>query len=389
MATPEQLTQTYLAILTPEARAKSDAYTEGGYWLIGWGLVVAALVTWVIVRSGVLHRISAAVNAKRARPGFTTLVLAAMFALLTALLSLPWEVYSAWWRPWSYGLSKQPFMDWLLQFIVGTLVSTVLIVATAAGVYALLRKSPKRWWAWGAAAAVPFIVLFIVIAPVLIMPLFNDYKPFPQGPVRDAIVALAQPHQVPTDKLLVYDGSRQRNVVTANVAGLMGTARIAVSDLAVERATLNEVRAVVGHEIGHYVLGHALRSALLMALIFGLGLYAVHRLFKPAARWFGGAHAAADIANPATMPVLMFVVTLVMTLATPLSNAVTRWGEREADNFSLQHARDPDGLASALVKTVEYRKASPGAVEEWLFHTHPSVEKRVLNAMQWKLANTK
>jgi STE24 endopeptidase len=389
MNTAEQLTQTYLAVLTPESRARSDAYTEGGYWLIAWGLVVAALVTWLIVRWGVLHRVSAAVNRKRERPGLTTMVVATVFALVSALISLPWEIYSAWWRPSSYGLSKQPLLDWLVQFGVGLLVSTAVIVAIAAGIYALLRLSPKRWWLWGGAAAVPFIMLFMVIAPVFIMPLFNDYKPFPQGPVRDAIVALAQPHQVPTDKLLVYDGSRQRNVVTANVAGLMGTARIAVSDLALERATLNEVRAVVGHEIGHYVLGHSLRAALFMALIFGVGLYAVHRLFKPAARWFGGAQASADIANPAAMPVLMFVVTLVLTLATPFTNAFTRWGEREADNFSLQHARDPDGLASALVKTVEYRKASPSAVEEWLFHTHPSVEKRVLNAMQWKLANTK
>ncbi len=385
---PQAQTQAHLAVLAPEVRQRSDAYTEGGYWLLLWGLIVAAMVTWIIIKLGWLGRVAAAVNGKRPRPALATAAVAAVFVPLSWLVALPWDIYAEWWRPTQYGLSKQPLGDWLLQSVMGTGVALVLGVAALSGIYALLRASPKRWWLWGGVVSTLFIIFLMIIAPVLIEPLFNKYEPFPQGDVRDAIVKLAQESKVPTQNLLVYDGSRQRNVVTANVAGLFGTARIAVSDIAVQRATLSEVRAVVGHEIGHYVLGHAMQRALFTGVLMLLGFYVIHRLFA----WFAkrlGHNAHNDITNPTGLPVLALVLSVVMTLATPLNNAMTRWGERQADDYSLQTARDPDGLASALVKTVEYRKASPGAVEEFLFHTHPSVENRVLNAMTWKAANTK
>ncbi len=388
--TPQAQTQAYLATIPADARARSDAYTEGGHWLVLWGLIVMALVTWIVLRLGWLQTVTAAVNRKKLRPVLASAAVAAVFSLVSWLLTLPWDGYTEWWRPTSYGLSKQPVGDWLMQSALGTLVGAATLAAVAAGIYTLLRKKPRTWWLWGGACSAVFIVLMVLVSPVLIQPLFNEYKPFPQGAVRDEIVKLAQASQVPTDKLLVYDGSRQRNVVTANVAGLFGTARIAVSDIALERATLPEVRAVVAHEIGHYALGHALRSTLFLSLIMLLGLYAVHRLYTPMARRFGCAAAVSnDITNPAGLPVLGFVVALVMLLATPLTNAVTRWGEREADNYSLQTVREPDGLSTALIKTVEYRKATPSALEEWLFYTHPSPEKRVRNAMEWKAANSK
>jgi STE24 endopeptidase len=220
---------------------------------------------------------------------------------------------------------------------------------------------------------------------VFIMPLFNEYKPFPQGKVRDEIVKLAVASGVPSDKIFVYDGSRQRSVVTANVAGILGSARIAVSDVALKEANLSEVRAVVGHEIGHYVLGHSYRGAFFGAFMIMLGFYGVHRLFPKFASYFGATNIT-GVADPAGLPILMFIITLIFTIATPLSNSVTRIGETEADAYSLKVAQDPDGLSSALIKTVEYRKASPGKLEEIIFHDHPSVENRVRMAMEWKAA---
>jgi STE24 endopeptidase len=106
-------------------------------------------------------------------------------------------------------------------------------------------------------------------------------------------------------------------------------------------------------------------------------------------RWFGGGAGVADIREPAGLPVLLLIVTLVVTLATPLFNTTIRIDEREADNYSLEVVGEPDGLSTALIKTVEYRKASPGPVEEFLFHSHPSVENRIRNAMRWKAQHEK
>jgi STE24 endopeptidase len=382
----EAQTQAYLATIPADVNARSISYTDGGHWLILWGLLISAILTWIIVRTNVLVRVRNWASAARPRPVLASAAVAAVFGLVSWVLDLPWETYTGWWREKSYGLTKQPFGDWFGQSLLSLAIGTIVISLVIVGIYALIRKFPQRWWLLSGGASAVFILVMLLIAPVYIMPLFNDYKPFPNGKVRDAIVKLAVDNGVPADKVFVYDGSRQRDVVTANVAGIFGSARIAVSDIALERASLSEVRAVVGHEIGHYALGHSFRSAFFFAGLMMLGFYGVHRLFPTITRYFGG-HNITGITDPAGLPILSFIVGLVLTLATPLTNTLIRIGETEADNYSLKVARDPDGLASALIKTVEYRKASPGKLEEIIFHDHPSVENRVRNAMKWKVKN--
>jgi STE24 endopeptidase len=384
---PEDATQAWLATIPADVRARSDAYTEGGYWLVLWGLIIAAAVTWIIMRSGWLVKVRDWANKSTPKPKWASVAVAAALLMMSWVIGMPWTVYAEWWREKSYGLSKQPFGDWFGQEVISLLVSLALIIVPVMLLYIGIRRSPRRWWLWGGGFSAVMILFLLLIALVFIEPLFNDYKPFPAGPVRDEIVRLAKIDGVPTDKIFVYDGSRQRDVVTANVSGIMDSARIAVSDVALKETSLSEVRGVVGHEIGHYVLRHSYRGAFFFAGLVMLGLFAVHLLFTRFVKLFGAEHQITSIADPAGLPVLSFVVTLVLTLATPLVNTYTRLGEREADDYSLRVARDPDGLSSALIKTVEYRKASPGPVAEFIFHSHPSVEKRVRNAMAWKAKN--
>jgi STE24 endopeptidase len=181
----------------------------------------------------------------------------------------------------------------------------------------------------------------------------------------------------------VYDGSRQSNNFTANVAGLGASARIAISDVAFKGASLNEVRAVTAHEIGHYVLDHVWRSVLVLSALATVVFFLADRLFPVFARAFGSRAALGD---PAGLPVLVFIVSLLGVLAQPVTNGLSRLAEIEADRYSLQTVNLPDALASALVKTAEYRDPRPHVLEEWLFYTHPSVERRVQRAMEWKAA---
>ena len=385
----EAATQAYLASIPATVRAQSDAYTEGGYWLILWSLVATAIVTEILVRWKILESLSLRLQARPTRLAWTSFIVAAAFVVLSSLLAFPWTVYTDWWRERSYGLSKQTFGDWFGQSLIGLAVNTVMMSLIAMGIYALLRRSPKRWWLWGGGAAALVTLVMVLLSPVFIEPMFNTYKPFPPGEVRDAIVAIAARGNVPTDRIFVFDGSRQQTVVTANVSGVLGSARIAVSDVALAKTNLAEVRAVVGHEMGHYVLGHTYRIVGTIALLVLLGFYVTHRAYRRFLRWFGGGPGIADICEPAGLPVLLFVVTLVATLATPLINATIRVDEREADNYSLETVSEPDAMATALLKTVEYRKASPGPVEEFLFHSHPSVENRIRNAMRWKAEHEK
>jgi STE24 endopeptidase len=379
--TPAEEARQLVDALGPEALAKAAAYTSGSHWLLLWGFLVSVLVTWLVVRSGLLDRLSARFRGKPVRAAF---LVSAAALVLTSLISLPWDLYAGWWRETHYGRTSQPLGDWLGQGAIALAVSALMGGAFFTGLYALIRRGGRLWWLWGGGLAAAALSVFLLLSPVLIEPLFNDYRPVPAGPVRDALVVQAQAAGVPAERIFVYDGSRQSNNFTANVSGVGGSARIAISDVAFKGASLDEVRAVTGHEIGHYVLGHVWRSVALFSGLAIVGFWLVDRLYPRVARQFG---ARAPLADPAGLPVLLFIVGALGLLAQPLINAFTRSGEREADAYSLKTVNLPDALAGALVKTAEYRDPRPSKVQEVLFYTHPSVERRVERAMEWKAAN--
>ena len=229
----------------------------------------------------------------------------------------------------------------------------------------------------------------LLVQPVLIEPLFNSYKPAPPGAMRDEVVAMARQVGVPSDKILIYDGSKQSNRYSANVAGLFGTARVAMSDVMFKKdADLAEVRGVVGHEMGHYVRGHILWDAFAYGVLALIGFYLVGRLFPRAARMLG-AKGVTSLADPAGLPVIGVIISVLAFVATPLTSSITRFSEADADHFSVEHFNEPDGLAKALVKTIEYRAATPSRREEVIFYDHPAVGNRIRTAMDWKAAHPK
>jgi STE24 endopeptidase len=378
---PAAATATYIDALGPAALEKAAAYTVGSHWLLLWGLVASFVATWIIVRSGLLERLSARLGAERPRPNLTAFLVSALTFLLFTLITLPWDLYSEYFRERAYGRTSQPLVDFLSQGAISTLIFSIVAGLFFVAVYALIRRAGRSWWLWSGGLVAVALTAFLLLSPTLIEPIFNDYKPVPAGAVRDALVAQATQAGVPEDRIFVYDGSRQSNNFTANVSGVFGSARIAISDVAFKGASLDEVKAVTGHEIGHYVLGHIWRSVALFAALSILLFFLADRLFPWFARLFGS---RAGIADPAGLPILIFITGLLGLFTTPIVNANTRVGEREADVYSLETVNLPDALASALVKTAEYRHPRPNAMQEMLFYSHPSVEKRVLAAMEWK-----
>jgi STE24 endopeptidase len=381
---PAAATAAYIDSLGPDALAKAAAYTAGNHWLLLWNLLVAAVITWIVVRSGLLERI----QARFAQRGVNlrTWVVSAAFIAISGLLSLPWEIYADWVRESSYGRTSQPLLDFIGQGMLSLAIAVVLVGLFFVGVYALMRRAGRLWWLWSGGLTAIALSFFLLLAPLVIEPLFNDYKPVPEGEVRDALVELAHQSGVPDDRLFVYDGSPQSNNFTANVAGLGGSARIAISDVAFKGASLDEVKAVTGHEIGHYVLRHVWRTVLLLSALAIVFFFLADRSFPHFARAFGS---RAAIGDPVGLPVLIFMMSLFLLLAQPLVNGIIRDGENAADQYSLETVNLPDALATALVKTAEYRDPRPNRLQELLFYTHPSVERRVRRAMEWKASHPK
>jgi STE24 endopeptidase len=379
---PQSATAAYIDSIGADALARAAAYTEGSHWLLLWSLLITVAVAWLIIRFRFLERIDARLG--RRGPNTRAFAVSAVYFVLAGVLALPWSMYEGWWRETSYGRSSQPFVDALGQNLLGLSISALLGGVFFVGVYALVRRAGKRWWVWSGALAVAGISSVLLVAPVAIEPLFNDYKPVPEGTVRTALTDLAQQAGISPGRIFVYDGSRQSNNFTANVSGLGPYARIAISDVALKGASLDEVRAVTAHEIGHYVLGHVWRSVLVFSLIVMVAFFVADRMYGRVAAALGS---RAPLASPTGLPVIMVIVSFLSLLALPAVNAVIRAGETQADRYSLETVGLPDALATALVKTAEYRYPRPHAVQEALFYSHPSVERRVRTAMDWKAAN--
>lgn len=379
---PNAATARYIDSLGPAALQKAHDYTVGKEWMLLWSLVVAAVVTWLIVRSGILDRIDAKLGEKRRK--LRAFVVAFVYFVVSAILTLPWSIYADWWREKSYGRTSQPFADWLTQLGIATMVGALVGGLFFLCLYWLMRRAGKRWWLWSGFLTAVIFAFAALASPVLIEPLFNHYTPVPPGQVRDAVVEMAQRAGIPPDKVYMYNGSRQSNNFTANAGGVGSTARVAISDVAFKSASLDEVRAVTGHEIGHYVLKHTWWGILFYSVLAVILFWIADRTFGWFARRFGS---DATIAEPRGIAVLMFMVSLFGFLALPILNTFSRTLEAQADQYSLETENRPDALASSLVKTAEYRYPRPGRLEEIIFYDHPSVESRVRHAMEWKASH--
>lgn len=379
---PAAATARYIDSLGAKALAKAQAYTTGNHVLLFAGVVVLLLTAWLIVRSSLLDKLAVRLSGRRW--ALATFAVSAAFLVLSDLIQLPWTLYTGWQRERAFGLSSQPLSDYLGQWSLDLAINAVLGGLFLLGIYALIRWAGARWWIWASGFTAIAILLFLLALPSVIQPLFNKYEPVPAGPVRVALEKIADDVGIPHDRIFLYDGSRQSDRFTANVTGIGPSARIAISDVALKGASIDEVRAVTGHEAGHYKLGHIWRTLVFMPLLAMLIFWLTNRLFAPTARLLGS---TATLPEPRGLPVFMVLSSVLSLLATPLHSSLTRMGENEADAYSLETVNEPDALASALIKTAEYRYPRPHPVQEVLFYTHPSVEKRVLRAMEWKAAH--
>lgn len=375
-------TARYIDSLGPAALQKAHDYTLGKEWMLLWDLLVSGVVTWLIVRSGMLDRLEAKLPERRRN--LRAFLVPLTYFIISALLSLPWSIYESWWREKSYGRTSQPIGDFLFQGTLQLVIGSLLGAVFAIGVYWLMRRTGRRWWMWSGGLTAIAVAFMMLLAPILIEPLFNKYTPVPPGPVRDAVVEMAGRAGIPPNKIYMFNGSRQSNNFTANAGGVGSTARVAISDVALKNASLDEVRAVTGHEIGHYVLKHSWWGVLIFTVMAVILFWLADKLYPRFARWFG---TSAVLSDPRGIPVLVFLVSLLGLLSSPLFNTFSRTIETQADAYSLRTENRPDALSTALVKTAEYRYPRPSALEEIVFYDHPSVERRVRTAMEWKAAH--
>jgi STE24 endopeptidase len=308
------------------------------------------------------------------------------FVVFLGIAGFPLTVYSSFYREHQYGLATQSFWPWMGEQLIGLTVTLVLGGAAIVVLYAVLRRAGRVWWLWATGVLVVFNILGALIAPIFIAPLFNTYTFLGDARVREPILQMARANGIEVDAVYVVDESRQTTRVSANVSGLLGTTRISLNDNLLRRASLEEIEMVMGHEMGHYLLNHVVKNLIGSSLLFAIGLALIARAFE----WFRRRwpqwriESSADVAG---LPLLMALLSGYFLVMTPISNTMIRTSEYEADIFGLNASRQPDGFANVTLKLGEYRKLSPGPIEEILFFDHPSGRARIYSAMRWKAEN--
>ena len=383
---PVEATNTWLNTVPAEKRAKADAYFEGGYWLLLWNFLVGAAIGLFLLASKWSARLRDFAEHTMNFKTIQVAIYAVGYVLIVAVLSFPLTFYQFFLREHQYGFATQTFGPWFVEQLVGLVVGLVAATIALTVLYSVFRRAPKSWWLWGTLVAVVLSFIGNFIAPIYVEPLFNTYQPLTDPKIRDPILAMAQANQIPVKQVFEVDASRQTTRISANVAGLLGTTRIALNDNLLKQCTLPEIRAVMAHEMGHYVLNHGAKLTIYFGVValFGFGIASI--AFDWALRRWGTQWDVRGIADPAGLPLLMLIFVTFAFLMTPVLNSIVRITEREADQFGMNTSREPDGEAKIALKLGAYRKLDPSPLEEFIFFDHPSGRARIQMAMDWKAA---
>ena len=385
----DRATRAYLNTITADKRAASDKYFQGGYWLLLWDALYSVAVMLLLLFTGLSVRMrDFAARATRFK-WLRAWIYFAEFSVATAVVGLPWSYYESFYREHIYNQSHEAFGGWIRDQLVAGAVGLVLGGIAVATLYAAVRRLPSSWHVWGSALVVLFMVVGLLISPVYIAPLFNTYTPLNNPEVTVPVLKMAHANGIAVDRLYEVDASRQTTQVSANVSGLFGSTQIRLNDNLLHQASIEEIEDVAGHEMGHYVLNHILKSLCQFAILIFV-IFALLRVWLTSMqrRW-GGRWGTDGVADVALFPAAVLAFTVIGLLVTPVTNTIVRTQEYEADMYGLNAARQPDGSAQIDLKLGQYRKLEPGPVEEILFFDHPSGYVRIHAAMAWKSENAR
>jgi STE24 endopeptidase len=373
-----------LASVPAADRARSEAYAEGGYWLLLWDFLLGVALSLLLMITGLSRRMRDLCERLTRFKPVQTFLYWSQYLVVTTVISFPLAVYEGYYREKKYDLMNQTFGEWTFDQVKGLFLGLVLGGILVTLLFGIVRRLPRTWWLWGAIVTVAFSAVVQMIGPVYIAPMFNDYKKLEDPRVLEPILSMARANGIPANDVWQADESRQSKRVSANVSGFLGTMRITLNDNLLNRCSLDEIRSVMGHEMGHYVLNHVYKGMLLFLLV----AFAFFAWLRWAVEWslatWGAGWGVRDVGDTAVLPLVVLLASVFMFVIAPLMNSASRADEYEADMYGLNVAGAPDGEAHVDLMLGEYRKLDPSPLEEFLFFDHPSGRTRITAAMRWK-----
>ncbi len=366
-------------VAVPEPSELALQFYRTGNWLWVLNVAWAVLLPGVLAFSGFSARLRN-LAARLGRSWFVTIGLyVVMYLAIVFVLELPLAYYEGYVRLHDYGLSNQTLLKWFSDSVTSLAISMAAGFALAWVPYLLLTRSPRRWWIYTTALSVPFLFLVTLITPIWIAPLFNKFGPMKDGALEQKILALAGQAGIAGSRVFEVEKSVDTKAVNAYVTGVFGTKRIVLWDTLIAKLDEKELLVVMGHEMGHYVLGHVARSILLSSVITLLGLFLVDWSGRRLVARYASRLGFDRLSDVASLPLVLMLLEVAFLLLSPVALAYSRQQEHEADQFALDMTRSNHSGARAFVKLQEENLSNPrpGPIFKFFRSSHPSIGDRI------------
>jgi STE24 endopeptidase len=366
-------------VAVPEPTPLAIRYYRSGNVMWGIGTALSLLIPAVFLFTGFSARLRTVAFRLGRRWYWSLALYALLFTVTTALLSLPFAYYEGYVRQHAYGLSNQTLEKWAGDWLKGVTLGAVGLALVLWIPYLLLRRSPRRWWLYAGLSTLPLATFLLVITPVWVHPLFNEFGPLRNQTLEQRILALAERAGIPGSRVYQVNKSVDTKAVNAYVTGIGGTKRIVLWDTLLDQLNPDQVVFVVAHEMGHYVLRHVLMLILMATVLATASFYVIHRVAGRLIGRYAPRFRFESLSDPASLPLLILLGTAVSLVATPLVLAFNRYQEREADRFALELTRDNRAAATSFVRLQERNLVVPRP--GWLYlmwrGSHPPLAERV------------
>ncbi len=383
---PVAATNAYLARIPREMRERGERYSDTR--MLAFELRVLTLILATIALCATRMASHAREFAERvlSRRALVDTAVALQYFIALYLLSLPVEIYATFLRPHQFGFSDQSFSAWLGDSLVNSGVFTAFYLVGVLVIYSVIRKRPTQWVAWAVGIYLVLRAAFTLLSPNVIEPLTNTYRPLADGPQKAQILALAHANGINDVAVVTGDASRQSRLLNAHASGIGDAARISVDDNTLQKTSDPMLRAVVGHEIGHFVMNHDPQSIVTDTLSMSFGFALIALGTQAVVRRMGARWQISGVGDIASLPIFWGLFLLWGFVSLPASNAVSRSFEHQADLYGLNASQAPLGLAEFMIHDADTVRLRPTVLEHALFYTHPSDAERVATAMQWRAA---
>lgn len=362
--------------------------SQSRYWALAARFIVNIGALLFLLFTGSAGAMEAAAARLTRFRWLRTIFFASLLFFYVLAVTLPVEVLCSYARYRHFGFADLPFLSWLQDYLIGWSITTAFAVAGVAVIVTLIRRSPRWWVPLAGLVYLALASLNAIATPTLIEPLTNTYTPLPPSETKAGLLEMTRAAGVDVSDVYASNASKQSRMLNAHVSGVFGTARISVDDTTLKGEYPPAIRAVVAHEIGHYVMGHVFKMVLFASLIATVGFAIIAWAAPLLIRRYGSQWRVFRLEDTAGVAVLWLLFTAWGLLADPITNAYARVQEAQADAYGLNLSRSPDGMAEFMIHDADIARLRPTALDVILFYDHPSDASRVEEAMRWRATHT-